>query len=96
MSMGNTNLALAAAVAAAHAATAQPVDAQCKNEKCYGIAQAGENDCAATHNNTCAGTAKMDYDPRAWKLVPTGTCETIEVNLKDGSTRKGSLKAITG
>jgi uncharacterized membrane protein len=38
----------------------------------------------------------MDYDPRAWKLVPTGTCETIEVNLKDGSTRKGSLKAITG
>lgn len=92
--MRNTNLALAAAVATALAAAAQPAYAQSKNEKCYGVSKAGQNDCAATHNNTCAGTAKIDYDPRAWKLVPIGTCESTEVTLKDGSTRKGSLTAI--
>lgn len=84
---------VAIAVAAAVAISAQPVAASSK-EKCYGISKAGENDCAASNNNTCAGTAKADYDKAAWKLVPRGTCESTEVMLKDGTLRKGSLEPV--
>jgi uncharacterized membrane protein len=43
-------------------------------EKCYGIAKAGQNDCGtATHG--CAGMATADKDPAEWKFVPKGTCE---------------------
>ena len=42
-------------------------------EKCYGVSKAGQNECAAG-KNSCAGTAKKDNDPTAWKLVPKGTC----------------------
>lgn len=53
-------------------------------EKCYGVAKAGANDCAnATGTHSCAGQAKTDNDPNEWKYVPKGTC------VKDG----GSLKA---
>src|SRR5690606_19493846 len=64
------NLALATAVAAAVGLSANAAGAQQQSgakEKCYGIALAGKNDCAATGNNSCAGTSKMDYDKGAWK-----------------------------
>jgi uncharacterized membrane protein len=48
-----------------------------KAEKCYGIAKAGKNDCASTGNNSCAGTSRVDADPRAWIYVPAGYCERI-------------------
>jgi uncharacterized membrane protein len=88
-----SQLALAAAVTAAVTIAAEPVYASSK-EKCYGISKAGENDCAASGNNTCAGTSKIDYDKEAWKIVPKGSCETTEVILKDGSARKGSLQPL--
>ena len=58
-------------------------------EKCYGVAKAGENDCAGK-GTSCAGTSKVDYQGNSWKLVPKGTCLTIE--LPDG--RKGSLEPL--
>jgi uncharacterized membrane protein len=99
MSVSRSSLTLASAVAAAMTIASQPAGAteqKAENVKCYGIAKAGQNDCASSANNTCAGTAKMDYDKRAWKLVPNGTCETTEVILKNGETRKGSLEPIKG
>jgi len=48
-----------------------------KAEKCYGIAKAGKNDCAATGNNSCGGTSKINSDPKAWIYVPEGYCERI-------------------
>ena len=42
-------------------------------EKCYGVAKAGQNDCA-TSKHDCASLAKIDYDPMDWKMVPKGTC----------------------
>ena len=46
------------------------------NEKCYGIAQAGKNDCqTATHS--CAGTATKAGDAASWIYVPAGTCSKI-------------------
>jgi uncharacterized membrane protein len=48
-----------------------------KAEKCYGIAKAGKNDCASTGSNSCAGTSKVNADPRAWIYTPAGYCERI-------------------
>ncbi len=48
-----------------------------KAEKCYGLARAGQNDCASTGNNSCGGTSKVNGDPRAWIYVPAGYCERI-------------------
>ncbi|MGJ3260619.1 MAG: DUF2282 domain-containing protein [Rhodospirillales bacterium] len=66
-----------------------PVNAA-ENVKCYGVAKAGQNDCAAGPGTTCAGTSKVDYQGNAWKLVPKGTCETAE--LPGG--RSGSLEPL--
>jgi uncharacterized membrane protein len=47
---------------------------QCaEQERCYGIAKAGKNDCS-TSTSACAGTAKQDNQKDAWVYVPKGTC----------------------
>jgi uncharacterized membrane protein len=89
-----TSLAVAGALASAVALTTVPASAADDMEKCFGIAKAGQNDCAAEGSNSCAGTSKVDFDPKGWKLVKTGTCTTTTVTLPDGKTRSGSLKAI--
>ena len=86
-----TALTLVALASGAAVAADKPAQ-----EKCYGVSMAGKNDCAATGNNTCAGTSKVDYDRSAWALVPKGTCVTTEVTLKDGMKRKGALMPISG
>ncbi|NJM51206.1 MAG: DUF2282 domain-containing protein [Sphingomonadales bacterium] len=43
-------------------------------EKCYGIALAQYNDCAAGPGTQCAGTAENDYMPDRWKYVTAGEC----------------------
>jgi uncharacterized membrane protein len=95
-----TNIALAGAVAAALGLAAQfsPASAadDASKEKCFGISLAGKNDCAATGNNSCAGTSKSDYEKGAWKFVAKGTCEAMSVTLKNGTTRNGSLTPIKG
>ena len=89
-----TALAVAGAFAAALSMTAAPNLAAAADdfENCYGIAKAGENDCASTGNNSCAGTSKVDYDGGAWKLVKKGTCTSIEIETGG----KGSLEPIPG
>jgi uncharacterized membrane protein len=97
-----TALALAGALAAVVSMGVAPKAAQAAEdfEKCYGISKVGGNDCATEGNNSCAGTAKADFEGKAWKLVKTGTCTGIEVDVKsaDGSVakRKGSLAPIAG
>jgi uncharacterized membrane protein len=64
-------------------------------EKCFGVALAGQNDCAAGPGTTCAGTSKVDYQGNAWKLVPAGTCLTMELPAaEDGTTRAGALEQL--
>jgi len=71
--------------AAAHAAAAHAVDARPAMEKCYGIARAGQNDCAAGAGTSCAGTQKTDYQGNSWKLVKAGTCTAIKTPKGNGS-----------
>ena len=77
--------ALAAAFAA-HATTAAAADM----EKCFGVALAGQNDCAAGAGTTCAGTSKIDYQGNAWKLVPKGQC----TKTASAGDAKGSLSCV--
>lgn len=46
------------------------------DEKCYGVAEAGKNDCAA-NGHSCAGESTIDKDPAEWKFVPKGECEKM-------------------
>lgn len=54
-------------------------------EKCYGVAKAGQNDCKAGPGTTCAGTSKVNYDGKAFKEVPVGTCVTMKTPKGMGS-----------
>ncbi|MGE5523887.1 MAG: DUF2282 domain-containing protein [Rhodospirillaceae bacterium] len=54
-------------------------------EKCYGVAMAGKNDCAAGAGTSCAGTSKVDYQGNAWKYVAKGTCSSIKTPKGTGS-----------
>jgi uncharacterized membrane protein len=89
-----TGLAVACAFAGALGLVASGQSAQAADEgdkeKCYGVAKAGENDCAAGKGTSCAGTSKVDYQGNAWKLVPKGTCTTMELP----GDRKGSLEPL--
>ncbi|GIX19150.1 DUF2282 domain-containing protein [Erythrobacter cryptus] len=63
-------------------------------EKCYGIALAGQNDCAAGPGTTCAGTSTVDYQGNAWKYVAAGTCEELGGTLTahEGNTAPKARK----
>jgi len=56
--------------------TAVAADEKAATEKCYGVAEAGKNDCH-TASHACAGLATTDKDPAEWVKVPKGTCEKM-------------------
>jgi uncharacterized membrane protein len=66
---------IALVLAAAQTGTLNAADADASKEKCFGIARAGQNDCASVMGtHSCAGQAKKDMDPTEWKYVAKGTC----------------------
>jgi uncharacterized membrane protein len=72
--------ALAAAIAVPALVSAQgpAPEPEFKAETCYGIAKAGQNDCAnAANTHSCAGLSKKDNDPGEWKYVAKGSCEKM-------------------
>jgi len=72
-----TTLILAGAVAAALAAPlAGSTASAAANEKCFGVAAAGQNDCQSA-NNSCAGQVSKASVADAWIYVPAGTCMKI-------------------
>ena len=69
--------ALASVLAMGLASTAAAADAPPK-EKCYGVAKAGQNDCAnLSGSHTCAGQAKVDQGVDEWVYVKGGTCKKM-------------------
>ena len=82
------DLVLAASLMSALAAA--PAQAESKQEKCFGVALKGANDCAAGAGTTCAGTSAVDYQGNSWKFVPKGTCAVMQ--LPGG--RSGSMTAL--
>jgi uncharacterized membrane protein len=48
-------------------------------EKCFGIAKAGQNDCAnLSGSHSCAGQSKVDNGKDEWKYVAKGTCKQMK------------------
>ena len=86
--------ALIAAAAASLLSTlmiAAPAVAQ-EKEKCYGIAVAGQNDCAnlaGTHS--CAGQSKLSNDVGEWKYVAKGTCASMKGLTADAAKEKAKM-----
>jgi uncharacterized membrane protein len=71
--------AIAAAVGSLLAASAAGIASagdMGAGDKCYGVAKAGQNDCAA-NGHSCAGQAKKDNDPNEWKEMPKDECEKM-------------------
>jgi uncharacterized membrane protein len=67
--------AVAAALAMGLVADVAAQDKAAK-EKCFGIAKAGENDCAnLSGSHSCAGQSKVDMSVDEWKFVAKGSCK---------------------
>ena len=56
-----------------------------RKDKCYGIALAGENDCAAGPGTSCEGTSTVDFQGNAWTHSPKGSCQFIVTPEGPGS-----------
>lgn len=86
MNRKHTSIAATLALALVSlASVAHADDARKPMEKCYGVAKAGKNDCAAGPGTTCAATAKKDYQGNAWVLVEKGTCTSIKTPKGHGT-----------
>ncbi len=67
-----------------------PAAAQ-EKEKCFGIAKAGQNDCASAFGtHSCAGQSKVDMDKTEWKYVAKGTCKDMKgLSQEEAKKAKG-------
>ena len=63
-------------LALAAAANAGPVAQPNGSEKCYGVAKAAKNDCAAGVHS-CAGQATKDFDKTGYVYLPKGACAKL-------------------
>ena len=73
----------AGAVAAASFATPGAAADPKGKEKCYGVAKAGENGCAAANgSHSCGGLSKMNFSGQEWKLVTAGSCVAMGGKLE--------------
>ena len=77
--MNQRAIVAAAAASLLSLSMAAPAQAAEEKEKCFGIAKAGQNDCASTSGaHSCAGQSKVDMDKSEWKYVAKGTCKTLK------------------
>ena len=62
-------------------------------EKCFGIAKAGQNDCAnLSGSHSCAGQSKGSDDKGEWKYVAKGTCASMKGMSMDDA-KKAMMKS---
>jgi uncharacterized membrane protein len=85
-------VAAALGLAATTLNTAAAQDSEENMEKCYGVALAGQNECKAGPGTSCSGTSTIDYQSNAWKLVPEGTCTSIETPHGNGSLQSSDAR----
>lgn len=66
-------------------------DKTAAKEKCFGIAKAGQNDCAnLSGTHSCAGQSKVENGADEWKYVAKGTC--AKLGGKSAEEAKAALK----
>ncbi len=84
LSLGASALLGALALGVASQAAAGPAEQPSGSEKCYGVAKAGHNDCAAGAHS-CAGQSTLNHDKTSFVYLPAGAC----AKLAGGSTMAG-------
>lgn len=67
--------------------TVAAIAAAADQEKCYGVAKAGKNDCGNA-KHSCAAQSKADSDASEWKSVAKGTCEKMGGKLASAEEKK--------
>ena len=89
----NQRLIISSALASVLAlGLAGQASAQAKEkEKCFGIAKAGQNDCAnLSGSHSCAGQSKADMGADEWKYVAKGTCKDMKgLTETEAKAKKG-------
>ena len=84
---------VAAAIAGLLALGGTAALAQDKQEKCWGLAKAGQNDCGSNKTaHSCAGQSKKDYDPNDFKMTKAGTCVQMGGSLEQGKSGKLTME----
>lgn len=88
--IASSALASLLALGLAGVATAQ----ESGKEKCYGIAKAGQNDCAnLSGSHSCAGQSKLEMDAGEWKYVAKGTCKAAGgMSAAEAKAKAGAKK----
>ena len=85
-------IAATAAAVMSMSMLAVPASAQ-EKEKCFGVAKAGQNDCAsASGSHSCAGQSKVDMDKSEWKYVAKGTCKDMKGLTAEEAKAKAAKK----
>ena len=83
---------MAAVLAAGLLASVQAADDNKGKEKCFGIAKAGQNDCAnLSGSHSCAGQSKVDGGAEEWKYVAKGTCKDMK-GMSADEVKAGTMK----
>ncbi|MFO1104708.1 MAG: DUF2282 domain-containing protein [Amaricoccus sp.] len=74
------------------AAMAGPALAQAQ-EKCFGVALAGQGDGIGAETAKASGT--VNYQGNVWVWVPRGSCLTLPLPVQpDGTPRRGALQPL--
>lgn len=64
-----------------------------QEERCYGVARAGQDD--GVDGRDAPGSSTVDFQGNAWSLVPSGTCLTMALPVQpDGTPRRGALEPL--
>jgi uncharacterized membrane protein len=81
------------ALALAALGTVALAGAASADERCYGVAPAGENQGIGPRE--APGSSSVDYQGDAWVMVPDGTCLTRALPVQsDGTPRRGSPEPL--
>ncbi|MEM8570166.1 MAG: DUF2282 domain-containing protein [Pseudomonadota bacterium] len=63
-------------------------------ERCYGVALAGENE--GIDDLSAPGSSTTNYQGNAWIMVPQNTCGRIVLPVQpDGTPRRGALEPLS-
>jgi uncharacterized membrane protein len=83
--------ALASVLAMGMLSSVNAAEPSAGKEKCFGIAKAGQNDCAnLSKSHSCAGQSKTDMAADEWKYVAKGTC--AQMGGKSADEAMGMMK----
>jgi uncharacterized membrane protein len=85
--------AIAGLLALGFSAASSSAFAGADDEKCYGIAKAGQNACNSNPaQHSCASRSKVDNESNDFMLTPKGTCLKVGGKLEPSDSKAATNK----